>query len=228
MKTIGALQNKASWACLTLRHEWVGGTPDGHATRRWTEDDTAELVTLLFEHYPPGQALADLPRLIDLGYDPAQRQVLREEVESAIIIEQRFGVRLQRIEPELDARGQQLPQGDFIGDDDLIYEVIGGRGFAADVANGNNPDAFVAGFENEILRHIATKPFDWLVIDLGGLVQPYRQRVLEFVSTLDQSVRDRTEVVRIRFEIHGCAFLRRRLLPMATRIMACETSMRFS
>jgi DNA invertase Pin-like site-specific DNA recombinase len=36
------------------------------------------------------------------------------------------------------------------------------------------------------------------------------------------------QVLRVRFEIHGCAFLRMRLPPMATKIMACETSMRFS
>ena len=34
--------------------------------------------------------------------------------------------------------------------------------------------------------------------------------------------------VRVRFENHGWAFLRMRLPPMATRIMAWETSMRFS
>ncbi len=35
-------------------------------------------------------------------------------------------------------------------------------------------------------------------------------------------------VLRVCFGIHGWAFLRTRLPPMATRIMACETSIRFS
>ena len=35
-------------------------------------------------------------------------------------------------------------------------------------------------------------------------------------------------VLRVRLEIQGCAFLRSMLPPIATRIMACETSMRFS
>jgi hypothetical protein len=34
--------------------------------------------------------------------------------------------------------------------------------------------------------------------------------------------------LRARFENHWCAFRRMRFPPMATRIMACETSMRFS
>jgi len=36
------------------------------------------------------------------------------------------------------------------------------------------------------------------------------------------------QALRVRLEIHGWAFLRSRLLPMATKIMAFETSMRFS
>ena len=47
------------------------------------------------------------------------------------------------------------------------------------------------------------------------------------LAALERHVAD-LEDLRVRFESHGCAFLRMRLPPMATRIIVCETSMRFS
>lgn len=47
-------------------------------------------------------------------------------------------------------------------------------------------------------------------------------------SSAVQEVAARLEGIRARLEIQECAFLRMRFPPIATRIMACETSMRRS
>ena len=63
------------------------------------------------------------------------------------------------------------------------------------------------------LKHGPIKKFDME----GGMTMIYRVANPSMLQGL-----------RVRFEIHGCAFLRTRFPPMATRIIACETSMRCS